>query len=129
MLLVAVVATVVVCVGIFVGWRLTRALPRVDGPRETHRGAAQNVPEPPKPPMLPSMQPLPAATALGARAPADATPFERGLAALLHAWNRSGDAPLVLERALTRIEGAASPAEKEELDRIRRLAGKPNKPQ
>lgn len=44
---------------------------------------------------------LPAATALGARAPADATPFERGLAALLHAWNRSGDAPLVLERTMT----------------------------
>jgi hypothetical protein len=41
---------------------------------------------------------LPAATALGARAPADATPFERGLAALLHDWNRSGDAPLVLQR-------------------------------
>ena len=44
---------------------------------------------------------LPAATALGACAPADATPFERGLAALLHGWNRSADAPLVLQRTVT----------------------------
>jgi len=66
-ILVAVVATVVVCVGIFVGWRLTRGVSRGDGVRGAPQLSPPTLPVPPKPqPMLPAMQPLPP--------PSDATP-------------------------------------------------------
>jgi hypothetical protein len=76
-ILVAVLATVVVCVGIFVGWRLTRAVPHAMRARDGQPIAPPPTPMPPKPPMAPpmapsmqpSMQPLPGAP--GAASPAN----------------------------------------------------------
>jgi len=75
-ILVAVVATVVVCVGIFVGWRLTRAVPHAIHAREGQPIAPPLAPMPPKPPMAPpiapsmqpSMQPMPSVPEAGSPA-------------------------------------------------------------
>jgi hypothetical protein len=105
-ILVAVLATIVVCVGVFVAWRLTRVLHRGDG---DHGPAARPTPAPPKldlpsPGMAPSPGMVPIAPA--SDVPAATGPAEVALVAVRQVTNGGvlGNPPPAVVRSMHRTE-------------------------
>ena len=101
-ILVAVLATIAVCVGVFVAWRLTRLLHRVDGERD-HGPTARPTPAPPKP-RAPSPGMVPIAPTPDV--PAGTGPAEVALVAVRQVTNGGvlGNPPPAVVRSMHRTE-------------------------